>query len=749
MYTSTSIWRPLSSKSRDYLLSIPNSELTSYLKRIEQRAPGAARFVLQQLREPGAMSAVERKRAADRERQAAIVARGQEIGHIRPVADPARRERSRNSLRFHLETYHATTFNCPWAGYHLILIERAEYAVHHGGWFAFAVPRGGGKSSISEGIVEWAILHGFKRWPLLLGATDDKAVTRLRNIKTELRKNPVLAADFPEVCQPVSALGRSARRAEGQLCCGVPTAMEWGQNQISLPTIPQDEWERWADESFTRHGFELPQRTGGSTITALGLLGDIRGLAVKTESLDSIRPDLAIPDDPQTRESAKSYPQSSNRAAIITGDVAYLNGPTTRMSVLMPGTVIVRGDMVDQMLDRNLNPEWHGERHKMVIAFPKRMDLWDAYAELRRECHRLDMSMDEPNAFYRDNRAEMDDGAQVSWEHRYPKDCQSALQHAMDLKIRDEASFAAEAQNEPLSTAQLDSIVCSVNEIIVKQHHTPRGVAPAYVEKVAAHIDVQQRLLYWSVMGASLKFEAAILDANTSPMQGRSYFSYAESLYTIQDAFPHERLEVQLYKAIQGTIAELATMPIQREDGAEIHVGLILVDCGWNDEVVIKACRESPFASMVIPAQGLSVRAKDTPLALRPIKPGETKGHNWLIKPKPDMPSVRYMQVDANSWKSQVHLAFRVETGPGSLSLWKDRPERHRLTAEHCNAEFPTRVEANKRTVDEWDMKPGRPDNHRFDNLYNCMAGLSYLGCMLPNAHDAPPSQRRRIPRKF
>lgn len=718
------------------------------MKRANDREPGSSRFILNELYNHETLSKLDRKREADRARQAAIVARGQEIGRIRPVADPERRERAKRSLLYHLETYHADTFNCPWAGYHHILIDRGEYATHQGGWFAFAVPRGGGKSSIAECIIEWAICHGWKHWPILLGATADKATSRLKNIKTELRRNRLLAADFPEICQPIVALGRSARRAEGQLCCGAPTAMEWGENQIALPTILEEEWERWADESFTARGFSKPERVGGSMITALGLLGDIRGLATKTEDLSSIRPDMAIPDDPQTRESAKSYTQSQHRAAIVTGDVAYLNGPTSRMTVLMPGTVICRGDMIDQILDREINPQWHGERHKMVLQFPVRSDLWDQYAEIRRDCHRTDQSMHAATEFYRANREEMDRGAEVSWEHRFPggesdDPCLSALQHAMNLKFMDEAAFNAEAQNEPIIASELDNIAVPVTKIMVKSGIHARGTAPAYVEKIAAHIDVQQRLLYWSIMGASDKFEAALIDSDTTPNQGRNYFSYTDKLKTIQDTYPGDRLEVQLYKAIQDTIEHLAEMVILREDGVEMKVGLILVDCGWQDETVIKACRESQYRAIAMPAQGISVQAKDTPFGLRKSKPGETKGHNWLVKPKPDTPSVRYMQVDSNSWKSQVHLSLSIETGPGALILWQDKPERHRMVAEHCNAEFCTQVTVKERRCYEWEMRPGRPDNHKFDNLYNCMAGLSLLGCVLPNAQDAAPSRRK------
>lgn len=48
----------------------------------------------------------------------------------------------------------------------------------------------------------------------------------------------------------------------------------------------------------------------------------------------------------------------------------------------------------------------------------------------------------------------------------------------------------------------------------------------------------------------------------------------------------------------------------------------------------------------------------------------------------------------------------------GCLSLFGDRPEQHRLLAEHLTAEYRVRTEGRGRTVDEWKQRPERSDNH-------------------------------------
>jgi hypothetical protein len=265
------------------------------------------------------------------------------------------------------------------------------------------------------------------------------------------------------------------------------------------------------------------------------------------------------------------------------------------------------------------------------------------------------------------------------------------------------------------------------------------------VEKVVAHIDVQGQLLYYAVAGASAEFEVAITDYGTVPDQKRTYFHLHESLRTLADEFPADSPDVRLYRGIQAVIAQLATGIYKREDGADLGINLIAVDCGFSSATVIKACRESPWASIVLPVQGISVRAKDIPLSLRKKKDGESKGHEWIRKPKPDTPSVIYGQVNANFWKTQTHAMLLTPSGPGSIKLWKDRPERHRLFAEHCNAEAPTLVEANENKVIEWDLKPDHPDNHYYDNTANCLAALSMCGCVLPQAHDAEEIKPRRV----
>ncbi len=242
------------------------------------------------------------------------------------------------------------------------------------------------KTAICQGAIEWALLHGWKRWPILIGAESEIATAALKNIKEELTLNQTLFEDFPEICGPIRALEGSSRRCEGQLICGVPTRSFWGQDKIILPTVPLEVWNDWAAANFDAQGIPRPERVGGNRLSVAGITGSIRGKSEKTAELDMIRPDFALPDDPQTRESAKSNSQSEYRYQILVGDVGYLAGGIQKMSIVVPCTVIYKGDMADRLLNPEISAEWQPERHKMLESMPERMDLWDEYAEIRRDC---------------------------------------------------------------------------------------------------------------------------------------------------------------------------------------------------------------------------------------------------------------------------------------------------------------------------------------------------------------------------
>src|SRR5207302_8244160 len=122
------------------------------------------------------------------------------------------RDSTVTDFRGFCQKYFPQTFCKPFCLDHLKAIAKIERAVLQGGLFAFALPRGSGKTVLTTTAAVWALLHGHRRFVTLIGATEAAAEQLLANIKSALSSNDALAGDFPEVCKPIRALENDARR---------------------------------------------------------------------------------------------------------------------------------------------------------------------------------------------------------------------------------------------------------------------------------------------------------------------------------------------------------------------------------------------------------------------------------------------------------------------------------------------------------------------------------------------------------
>jgi hypothetical protein len=69
------------------------------------------------------------------------------------------------------------------------------------------------------------------------------------------------------------------------------------------------------------------------------------------------------------------------------------------------------------------------------------------------------------------------------------------------------------------------------------------------------------------------------------------------------------------------------------------------------------------------------------------------------------------------------------------------------MLAEQWSAEYPVRVEARGRTVDEWRLIPGR-DNHWWDCVVGAAVAASYIGVSAVGADARPTAPRKTISRE-
>lgn len=656
---------------------------------------------------------VHRDREAARNR--AKSAAGRDIGPIPPVENPERRADGASSLRRFCEIYGSAVFQLAWGENHLEELRRMEDAIRNGGLFAMADPRGDGKTTRCEWSVLFAMLNGHRRFLVLVGATEGHAEELLDSIKTEIESNDLLLADYPEVCFPVRALDGIVARSHGQTSEGERTRIEWKDKQVVLPTV-------------------RGSAASGGIVRVAGITGRVRGMNFKRSDGASVRPDFVICDDPQTDESARSLTQNRQREAILAGAILGMAGPGKRISGFMPCTVIEPGDMADRILDRKLHPEWYGMRTAMVKAWPKRMDLWDRYIDMRRESKIRDGKGEEATAFYAENREAMDEGASLSWPARMEPGDLSALQHAMNkLSDHGRTAFFAEYQNQPLPQESSMRTDLTAEDIMQRVNGVQRRMVPQFGSRLTAFVDVQESCLWWMVCAWGDGFTGAVVDYGAWPEQPTAHFTMRELRRTLATEYRQAAtVEGRWYEGLQALGQKLVGHEWLREDGASMRVERLLVDANYpkSADIVRQWCRSGDFASVAMPSHGKYVGASSLPFDQYKRRPGERLGLNWLVR-RGARNAVQHVSFDTNWWKTFVYSRMATSRGDkGALTLHGRDADVHRMLAEQLTAERPVPVESKGRRVDEWKAVPGR-DNHMLDCLVGCAVAASMAGIAL------------------
>jgi len=180
-------------------------------------------------RPPKADYAEARRRQAERNRAATKAS--QDVHPVPEIDDYDRRKSCGESFRLFCETYFPSAFYRAWSDDHLRVIGRIEKAVRSGGLFAFAMPRGSGKTTLARCSALWSILYGYRSFVCLIGAADDRAKELLLPIKKHVLENPLLLADFPEAVHPLRCLENSSKRQLQQHIQGRLTHVHWGQEK--------------------------------------------------------------------------------------------------------------------------------------------------------------------------------------------------------------------------------------------------------------------------------------------------------------------------------------------------------------------------------------------------------------------------------------------------------------------------------------------------------------------------------------
>lgn len=674
-------------------------------------------------------SQYDRRKNREARRQADMSAEGRDIGTIPDVVNPERREKCRRSLKLFCETYFPEIFYLPWSEFQIETINRIQAAVLHGGNFALAMPRGSGKTTLCERAAIWAAAYGYRKFIVLIGATDQASRETFKAIRCAFDVNELFQEDFPEICYPISALEGIANRCKGQTWRGDRTHIEWSDVRLVLPTIG-----------------DAP--SGGTVIYSTSMTGRIRGMKYPTASGEILRPDLVIVDDPQTRESAKSVAQVRERMDLINSDILGLAGPGKKITAFIPCTVIYPNDLADQLLNRDLNPEWSGKRFRFLDGFPKNLPIWQRYWEIRSAGRRDDSGIEAANRFYVTNRREMDEGCRATWPDRFNQDEVSSVQHAMNLYFRDKQMFMSEYQNEPDAPDLGDGERITPEHVFQALNRRARLEIPQQASRLTMFVDVQKNLLYWSIMAFAENFTSWLIDYGTYPEQPRAVFSTQDAAPTYMDINPQSGLEAALTSALHECIVPALEQSYLREDGAELTISRCLIDSGWGDstDTIYTFIRESGHAATLLPSKGVGINATVAPFSEYKRRPGEiVSAYEWHVAPVRNKRHVRLLRYDTNYWKSFFRNRITGARGePGAFSLFGEQiTPRLRLLADQLSSEYSIAEAAKGRRVNIWRLTPNR-ENHWLDCVVGCMVAASEQGCRLV---IDPPTASGKEPR--
>lgn len=690
------------SEQEEFFQSIPAEDLDGVIAQLGSVNPIASNAL-------GADYASERS-ARNAETINAKTAASQEIGPLPEIANPDRRRACRGNNLLFADTYFKPTFYLPWAPYQRAMMDRFQSVVLSGGRECHSVRRGGLKSTCARVSTLWAVINGHRRFPVLVGATDDKASEHRENFFALLASSPLLLDDFPELF-PLLLKWRQPKRQfrlNGRLLTLHPKD---GRGRIVFPDI---------HESASCQAHIAPYSVNAT---------DVSGLSYVDRFGVTIRPDLLVFDDVQTPQSAKSPLMTEEREEHITKTFCGLAGLGEKLAAIMVGTVREHDDLTERFLSRVKHPDWDGSRYPSVIRMPDRMDLWETYGQKLGTGETPQEGKQIAQDFYLANRADMDAGGVVAWEEDKLPDEISALQSLMTVRALDPSFFRCEIQQEGDVPVNTSGLKLDAQTLLTRTSGVKRGVVPADTSYLTAYVDSSDKVLWWMVVAVDKQFGGSIVDYGTWPDQRRPVFYKSDLSYFIGQDSPGQSWE-ESFVVAHNKLEEYLCETWATVDGKEREIDLILKD--WSDGGQMPLIRSQIAASKnknrMRAAKGFAIKPGRKPIHMWGEPHRDKAGTGWIER-RSENPI--HVQFDANVIKGIAARRLMTARGaPSAIMLPGDDERANRLLAEHFTSEQPKEIAYDGSKGVVWALTPSR-DNDWWDCFCGCLTAASVLGCKL------------------
>ena len=673
----------------------------------------------------------EQTRAMDRNRKRGERDEARAV-FIPDPKDPAGRCELEQDVYAWLRWYLPDVFPEPFQKHHVEMIEAILAATTYAGDQAIAAPRGEGKTTIAECVTMFCIFKGVVSFSVLFAATAGDARNSLASIKQYIAESDRMADDYPEVCLPVREVTSSPNRAHSFLCKmaedgeAIQASFQWSGDEVTMPAVPGSV-------------------CAGSIIATRGLDSAVRGL-----KKGSVRPQLALIDDPDTEDSARSEEQAKKLEMRIDRAIAGLAPKGQRMSRMMLTTLQNRTCVSAKFTDPKQKPSWNGKRFGFLSTPPDREDLWDEYVALRQSSMSAgDTFARKAHDMYLVNREAMDLGAIVanpfSFDSRDLADGSqlqvSALQRYYDF-VADNGIDAAlcELQNDPPEEVGPTESGISAHRVQTSSSGYDRKVIPPDCTVITQGIDVRKVALHWVVRAWRPDATGFVIDYGVTEVHGTTVGL-------------DEGVDLQIIKALRTRRQDMEDQPYATVDGEIMPIDLTLVDAGWKTEAIYAACREFGQLDWK-PSMGFGKSAGCVRASFRDSARNtddHKAGDGWYLTRRPG--KVWLVGMDSDRWKGWEHARWMTPGDkPGSLSIFGsgDKAPAGRMNADqkahHSYARHivsEVEVEEPVKNILKRYWKAKTDNNHWLDASYASDVAANMKGIVLADMRVAVKQRNR------